>query len=302
VHRGTGVFEQELAAATAELTDGAEIDAMTLLREPVARSTTAGVLPGLPVPARDRIGDLVLAWIDALGPVIASPSTPHRWGRMRRAERRAREDLHAALSDGGCPDVAATATLLAAGIQVPVAAGAWLLVELAEPGEVPEQLRCRPELARAVAWETVRLCPPTWVTARITTEDAALGSTRLASGSVVLVSPLLLGRLEALAPGREAGAAPLDRFDPLRWDQDRIRPGAWLPFGAGPHACPGRNLGLAQLTHLADWARGWIMAPVQQVHVDQSRGIFPRPALLRLMHADAGSSRTADRPLLDGSA
>ena len=301
VDHGLRVFDLELAAATAGLVAGAEIDAMVILRAPVARSTTAAVLPELDVAARDRIGDLVLAWVDALGPVIASRGTPSRWGRTRRAENRAREALHAALTQVGCHDAPAVATVLAAGIQVPVAAGAWLLVQLAGPSEAWQALRSRPGLARSVAWETVRLCPPTWITARITTEDVVLGATRLATGSVVMVSPLLLGRLETLAPGLQAGEAALDRFDPLRWDQARVRPGAWVPFGAGPHACPGRNLGLAQLTQLAHWARGWIMTPVQQVRIDQSRGIFPHPAVLRLGAPDPAGSDPG-RSFVDGSA
>lgn len=282
VARGEQVFAAELTVASARLDRGSELDAMTFLREPVARSTTSAVLPDLPVADRDRVADLVLAWIDALGPIIASSRNPARWSRIRRTESRTRQELHGALAAVGCDDPPAVATLLAAGIQVPIAAGAWLLVRLAEDPAVAEMARSRPELARAVAWETVRVCPPTWITARITACPVELGGTALPAGTVVMVSPLLLGRLEALAPGRDVGESALDRFDPERWQQDRVRPGAWLPFGAGPHACPGRNLGLAQLTHLAGWVRGWIMVPMQPIRIDQSRGIFPRPALLRI--------------------
>lgn len=282
VDRGMAVFAVELATAADGLTHDSTLDAMSFLRSPVARSTTAAVLAETAESARDRVAGLVLTWVDALGPIIASRSSPHRWSRIRRVEDRARDELHSALADEGCRAPAAVATLLAAGVQVPIAAGAWLLVKLAEDHTMAAEVRARPELARAVAWETVRLCPPTWITARITAREVRLGATTLPEGTVVMVSPLLLGRLEALTPGREAGQAPLDVFAPLRWDQDRIRPGAWLPFGAGPHACPGRNLGLAQLTHLADWAREWSMLAVEPVQIDQTRGIFPSPAILRI--------------------
>lgn len=289
VERGRLVFGTELTAAFAarsvEGTSDAELDAMRLLRLPVARSTTAAVLPQLSTPDRDRVGDLVLDWIDSLGPIIARLHNPPRWSRLRRTESRCDQALQQALAGLGVADPPATATLLAAGIQVPIAAGAWLLVKLAEDPQVAEVVRARSDLARAVAWETLRLCPPTWITARITADDVVLGSTPLPAGTVVMVSPLLLGRIEALAPGPDAGAALLDRFDPCRWDQETLRPGSWLPFGAGPHACPGRNLGLAQLTHLAEWARAWSMTPVEPVEMDQSRGIFPNPARLRLTRA-----------------
>ena len=290
VRRGSDVFGAQLDIAATGLGDGAVLDAMRFLRAPVARSTTAAVLPGLAESDRDRVADLVLGWIDALGPIIASARNPHRWSRIRRSESLARDALHAKLSAAGCDSPPVVATLLAAGIQVPIAAGAWLLVKLAEDHAMADIVRSRPELERAVAWETVRLCPPTWITARITAAEVRLGDTVLPPGMVVMVSPLLLGRLEVLAPGRDAGESPLDRFDPTRWDQDRIRPGAWLPFGAGPHACPGRNLGLAQLTQVAGWARSWSMVPVHPVQVDQSRGIFPNPASLRLTRAAPTSS------------
>jgi cytochrome P450 len=123
-------------------------------------------------------------------------------------------------------------------------------------------------------WETLRLTPPTWITARITTEEVDLGGQRVPSGSVVLVSPLLLGRLGDLVPG---DPDDLPQFDPHRWRDETRRPGAWLPFGAGPHACPGRHLGMALLTHLADWGLSRSLALSERVTIDQSRGIAPLP-------------------------
>ncbi len=69
----------------------------------------------------------------------------------------------------------------------------------------------------------------------------------------------------------------LDDFDHTRWQDPSHRPGAWLPFGAGPHACPGRNLGMAQLTHLATWAGRHELSLTEHVRIDQSRGIAPLP-------------------------
>ena len=275
VARGTHTFAEELASAVGDAGAG-DVDAMQLLRRPVARSTTTAVLPDLPDAERDRVGDLVLGWIDALGPVIAAGRPPGRWSRLRRRETQARTALEDALTAVGEP-AAATATVLAAGIQVPIAAGAWLLVALAADPDLADRLRERSDLDQAVAWETVRLYPPTWITARMTTAAVSLGATDIPSGAVVMVSPLLLGRSPQLAP---EAPRPLDDFDPFRWDQSSARPGGWLPFGAGPHSCPGRNLGLAQLTQLAGWARTVRAGLEADVAFDQSRGIFPRPARL----------------------
>lgn len=175
-----------------------------------------------------------------------------------------------------------TAVQLAAGVQVPIAAGAWLLVLLGENPAAAEVARQR-ELHAEVAWEVLRLRPPTWVTARMTTRAVALGEGRVPAQGVVLVSPLLLGRDPALLP---PGSADPGAFDPSRWTGD-VRPGAWLPFGAGPHSCPGRSLGLAQVTALARWAAGRRVLLTEPARIDQTRGIFPSPARLRCLPVPA---------------
>ena len=243
-------------------------DGMVDLRSPVARSTTAAAVPGLSIQQRDEVANAVLRWIDALGPVIAARRPPHKWSRRRRAEtthRRALERLLAAVAPRAQP--AQLATFLAAGVQVPIAAGAWLLALMADnpSGDV--------DPVDAV-WETLRLMPPTWITARIAVREVELGGTVLRAGSVVMVSPLLLGRLKELVPGNPDGLAS---FDPHRWRDQARRPGAWLPFGAGPHACPGRSLGMAQLVELARWATSHELSLSEAVLVDQSRGIAPQP-------------------------
>ncbi|MBC2931692.1 cytochrome P450 [Nocardioides sp. zg-1228] len=287
VARGLAVFAAEWDAALAEhdrSTPDEPYDAMALLRRPVARCTTTAVLPSLDVTRRDLVADLVLDWIDALAPVIAARRPPRRWSRARRREGEARSALHAALAVApgldGPPQLAAT--MLAAGIQVPIAAGAWLVAWLAaHPSKGPRQVD-----ASHVVWETLRLTPPTWITARITTREVDLDGHRVPSGAVVLVSPLLLGRLPELVPGEPSG---LTGFAPDRWRDETQRPGAWLPFGAGPHACPGRHLGMAILTHLSEWGLARRLALSQPVVVDQSRGIAPLPCRFVVATREAGA-------------
>nr|WP_253942059.1 cytochrome P450 [Nocardioides sp. zg-1230] len=162
--------------------------------------------------------------------------------------------------------------MLAAGIQVPIAAGAFLLAWIAQHDSVDV------DPADAV-WETLRLTPPTWITARITTREVELAGTTIPPGRVVFVSPLLLGRSSDLVPGE---TETLPRFDPDRWRDHAQRPGAWLPFGAGPHSCPGRSLGMAQLITLAQWGLAHGITLSEEVSIDQSRGIFPAPCRFTL--------------------
>lgn len=272
VAAGSAVFAAEWPAALAHHDRhnlGEPYDAMWLLRHPVARATTASVLRGAGRERRDLVADQVLAWIDALAPVIAARRPPARWSRARRQELQARIRLEETLA--GTPDLNGTpaevSVVLAAGTQVPIAAGAWLLAHLADCSSQPV------DPVDAV-WETLRLTPPTWLTARITTREVDLGGQLVPAGAVVLVSPLLLGRLPDLVPGDAAG---LTGFDPDRWRDGTRRPGAWLPFGAGPHACPGRTLGLTLLTHLAEWAVLHDISLSQRVEIDQSRGLAPSP-------------------------
>ena len=271
VATGAATFEEEWQAAVSDhvrTAGDAPYDAMVLLRRPVARSTTAAVLAGLAPAQRNTIGDLTLGWIDALGPVIAARRPPARWSRLRTREVRARRALEDAL--GGVPGLdqpGQVATMLAAGIQVPIAAGAVLLAWIAQHETTDTD-------PMAAVWETLRLTPPTWITARITTREVDLDGASIPAGRVVFVSPLLLGRSGDLVPG---GPETLPRYDPDRWQDETKRPGAWLPFGAGPHACPGRSLGTAQLPALARWGLAHGIALSEEVSIDQSRGIFPSP-------------------------
>lgn len=272
VARGAALFTTEWDAACADherTAPGSAYDAMVMLRLPVALATCAAVLPEASSAQRRVVADRVLAWIDALGPVIAARRPPSRWSRVRRAEERARHALDDTLL--GVPGLDGTpqqvATMLAAGIQVPIAAGAWLLAWLADhPTGLVDPVHA--------AWETVRLTPPTWVTARQAVRDCELDGQHVPSGGLVMVSPLLLGRRPDLVPG---SADDLPRFVPERWDDPSRRPGAWLPFGAGPHACPGRNLGLAMLVRLAGWGVRHEITLREPVRIDQSRGIAPVP-------------------------
>ena len=272
VARGVDTFTREWPHALARHDEGAPgkpYDAMALLRLPMARATCAAVLTDTSEAQRNTVAGLVLDWIDALAPVIAAARPPARWSSSRRREVVARRRLEQALAliPGRSDSVQMVAAMLAAGIQVPIAAGAWLLAWLAAAPVQPA------DPAHAV-WETLRLTPPTWVTARIATRDVELDGHVVDAGSLVLVSPLLLGRMDSLVPG--SGSA-LSEFDPERWDSAQARPGAWLPFGAGPHACPGRTLGTALLHELAQWATLHQLRLTAHVGIDQSRGIAPHP-------------------------
>lgn len=277
VGRGLDVLTAELDRIAPDFV-GPGTDTLDLLRTPVARSTTAALVPEADEVQRAAIAELVLTWIDSLAPVIAAGRPPRRWSRSRRVESQSRRRLVAALGELPCAQPRARATALAAGIQVPIAAGAWCLTQLACRPPVQEALRADVTVAPGVVWETLRLFPPTWLLPRVSTRDVVVGGVALPAYSVVLVSPMALGRLEGLVPGPGDGCAPLADFDPARWHDTGRRPGAWLPFGAGVHACPGRSLGLAQLNAIVVWASGFDLWAARAPDIDSSRGLTPVPA------------------------
>lgn len=283
---GHGVLVDELEQVAAELpldpAEPAEVDAMLLLRRPLARSTAAALLPGADSGDRDLVADRVLGWVDALGPVISADRPPGRFSTSGRDERRARAALVRELVRVGTDDPPALAATLAAGVQVPIAAAAWALTQLAGRPALHARLRGGEELALPIAWEVLRVYPPTWIIPRITTSEVELGGVRVPPYRPVLVSPFALGQLPDLVPGPAEGCAELAEFDPDRWAGGDRRPGGWLPFGSGPHACPGRNLGLAQLVEVIGWAGRLDLTADGLPDVDTNRGLSPRTAAVRV--------------------
>jgi cytochrome P450 len=97
-------------------------------------------------------------------------------------------------------------------------------------------------LARAVVDEAMRLHPPAWLITRRTDSDLVLGARPVPAGSLLIISPWIVHRHPCAWP------------DPERFDPDRfLDPGtaaavrtAFLPFGAGPRMCIGRDFAYAE--------------------------------------------------------
>jgi cytochrome P450 len=88
--------------------------------------------------------------------------------------------------------------------------------------------------ARAVIDETLRLYPPAWLITRNSLGDDLLGGYEVPEGSLIIMSPWLLHRHP------DVWVNP-DRFDPQRFMDGDIDRSAFIPFGAGPRQCIGRD-------------------------------------------------------------
>jgi cytochrome P450 len=148
-------------------------------------------------------------------------------------------------------------TLVIAGHETVASAMTWTLQLLAEHPEVQAQVHAELDAlpgdqprwedygslrrTRQVVDEALRLFPPAWVVTRRALEGDVVAGLDVPEGTLVIISPWLLHRRPQAWP------------DPLRFDPDRFATardsaprGDYLPFGAGPRLCIGRDFALVE--------------------------------------------------------
>lgn len=102
---------------------------------------------------------------------------------------------------------------------------------------VMEDVESMPEFDKVLN-ETLRLHPPFFQLARVTTKPTEYKGYAIPPGRMVSVSPGAAQRLPSLWGERA------DEFDPTRWEPDAIKEHkkhAWIPFGGGRHQCSGES-------------------------------------------------------------
>lgn len=131
---------------------------------------------------------------------------------------------------------------------------------------------------RAVMNEVLRLYPPAYIMARETVEPCKLGGYEFAPGTTILFSQWVTHRDPRFFDDPDA-------FRPERWLdglEDRLPPGAYFPFGAGPRRCIGDGFALLEAaTVIATIARrfsfrllpGYPVIPEPLVTLRQRSGI-----------------------------
>ncbi|HVG35271.1 MAG TPA: cytochrome P450 [Pyrinomonadaceae bacterium] len=108
--------------------------------------------------------------------------------------------------------------------------------------EIKDSVPCPQQLARltlldAVVSESLRLLTPNALMARVTTRPTELGGVKLPARCELVLSPFLAHR------DAERFPRPTE-FLPSRWNALRPAPYEYFPFGAGGHACVGRQLAM----------------------------------------------------------
>jgi cytochrome P450 len=141
----------------------------------------------------------------------------------------------------------------------------------------------RLQVARAVVDEAMRLNPPAWLITRSTTADMELSGSHVPVGSLVILSPWIVHRHPEV--WNDPDAFRPDRF--LAGERE-AGPGmrtAYIPFGAGPRMCIGRDFAYAEaVLSLAMICRAVRLAPSgAPVRALPLVTIRPdRPALMRI--------------------
>lgn len=167
---------------------------------------------------------------------------------------RARDEDGERLSDGEL--VGQVATLFVAGPEVTARALAWTLFLLDQHPAVAAALAAELEgvdgahgaverlgelrLLERVVKESLRLLPPVMWWSRVSAAPFELGGYELPAGTHVIVSHFVTHRDAEVFP------TP-DRFHPGRWEGAGPGPYEYIPFSAGPRACPGGPLAMLQM-------------------------------------------------------
>ncbi|MCI2239815.1 cytochrome P450 [Paenibacillus sp. TRM 82003] len=128
--------------------------------------------------------------------------------------------------------------------------------------------------ARAVVDEALRLYPPAWVITRRALADDVLAGVPVPAGTLVVVSTWALHRHPQVWPSPE-------QFRPERF-LDAPRRDAYVPFGAGPRQCIGRDLALVEeVLVLAALLRDRAVRPVpgRRAQVEALVSLRPRGGL-----------------------
>ena len=127
---------------------------------------------------------------------------------------------------------------------------------------------------RAVIDECLRLYPPAWVMTRRSLAADLVGGYQVPAGTTLIMSAYLLHRDASLWP------AP-DRFDPQRFlgnAGDLVDRSTYVPFGAGPRLCIGKELSLFEAPLIvAALARRFVIRPLAPQTVAKDFGVTLRP-------------------------
>jgi cytochrome P450 len=244
----------------------------------------------LPLPANRRFDEATARFRRVVAEVIAAARAEGKdHGDLLSILLLVRdEDTGEGMSDQQVHDE--IATLLTAGTETTAVTLAWFFHELGQHpeverrfhGEIDQVLAGRRvtfddipklEYTRRIISEVLRKYPLLILMRRART-DVDLGGVHIRSGTEVALSQYALHHDPHLYPDPA-------RFDPDRWLPDRaakLPKGAFIPFAAGPHHCPGYSFAETEAAIVAATvAARWQLVPVagKPVHPRLAASMHP---------------------------
>lgn len=248
------LFDSEVAGDVAEI--GAAFD--TGIEEIARRIRRPVLLPDwVPTKGNRRYRRAVDRMDRLVYRIIAEHRDERDRGDLLSALMQARDEEGRPMSEKQLRDE--TITMLLAGHETTALALTWTWYLVSQHREVAERLEAeadalgsgRPEIedlpqlpfTERVVKESMRLYPPAYSFGREALEDDEILDWPVAAGTTLFVFPWVLHRDARFYPDPLA-------FDPDRWtaDFERILPRlAYLPFGAGPRMCIGREFARMEL-------------------------------------------------------
>jgi cytochrome P450 len=162
------------------------------------------------------------------------------------------------------------ATFIVAGHETVASGLTWAIHLLGNNPDEQEALADNPERSSQVFDETLRLFPPAWLITRRTLEPVVVNETEIPANSLVIISPWVTHRHESVWE------------NPLEFISDRMKDGppqnGYLPFGAGPRLCIGRDMALLEGKKiLADLFSNWKVTPLTSGAVPVDASVTLRP-------------------------
>lgn len=263
------------------------------------RAFSPTLLERLPIPANRRFDEAAARFRRVVADVIAAAraeGTDH--GDVLSMLLQARdEDTGEGMSDEQVHDE--VVTILTAGAETTAVALAWLFHELGQHPEIERRVHAeiddvlggRPagdlslddlpklEYTERVISEVLRKYPLLILMRRART-DIDLGGIRIPPGTEVALSQFAIHHDPRLYPEPA-------RFDPDRWLPDRaakLPNGAFIPFGAGVHHCPGHSFARTEIAIVAATvAARWRLVPVAGKPVHPKLTTTTRPNRLPMI-------------------
>jgi cytochrome P450 len=263
---GRSLFADDLAADSQRVV--AAVDEALRLVLARARSPLAGLVPSrVPTPSRRRLRRAVATLDEVCAQIVrrrreepARPAAPD----CPASPEQTGNDVLSALLGSGLDDREIRdelVTLVIAGHETVASCLVWTLHLLATDQQAQKHLHAELDevlagrtpgwsdvralvRTRAVIDESLRLYPPAWVISRRAVGADEIDGVAVPAGTLVLISPWLLHRRAQEWP------------DPRHFDPDRFltpsagsgRRDGYLPFGAGPRLCIGREFARTEAT------------------------------------------------------